>query len=208
MLTRSLRAAFQLIRFLPTHTKSLPHTESPHTSSDACTFPTLDTRLEALKSSLAVGCNGFRTTVGMYDGELQIGNVVAASGLDPLLTHIGQASPDVSSKEVEMASGAQSGLSETFLLILDAKTPLQDLYPHLIEQLDTFRQRGYLSHWNGDTLVQRAVVVVVTGEASPNSDCVNHSYADLFWAPSPERRVTPHAFTGEGLRHLSPICTV
>lgn len=141
----------------------------------------------------------------MYDGELQIGNVAAVSGLDPLLTHIGQ---DVSRKEVEMASGARFDSPETFLLMLDAKSPLHDLYPHLIEQLDTFRQRGYLSHWNGDTLVQRAVVVVVTGEASPNSDCVNHSYTDLFWAPLPERRVTPHAFMRDGLRHLSPICTV
>jgi hypothetical protein len=33
--------------------------------------------------------------------------------------------------------------------------------------------RGYLSHWDGQDVVQRPVTVMVTGEAFPGSDCVN-----------------------------------
>jgi hypothetical protein len=97
-------------------------------------------------------------------------------------------------------------LSRTFLLMLDAKTSLHELYPLLVEQLDSLRQRGYISHWDGESVVQRPVTVVVTGEAFPESDCARHSYSDIFWSALPEGRFTTSDFTKDDLRHLSPIC--
>jgi hypothetical protein len=220
MLIHFHRAAFQLIGLLPFNTtKSLPHDMSPqiHTrpQTGACTFPILDTRPHALESSLAAGCDGLRMAVWMHNNELQIGNTVAGPdpeaflnrlGLEPLLAKLDQAAVEAPNTAMPKSSG--TGSSRTFLLMLDAKTSLPELYPRLVDQLDTLRQRGYLSHWDGENVVQRAVTIVVTGETSLESKCVNHSYSDVFWSALPEGRVTTSDLTKGGLRHLSPVCIV
>ncbi|KAF7522516.1 hypothetical protein PCG10_007431 [Penicillium crustosum] len=198
-------AAFQCLRLLPTNIKRIlpPHASIQHTQihpqNSACTFPTLDTRPDALKSSLNDGCDGLRMAVWMHHGELQIGNAVTETepedflqrlGLDPLLAKLdaGNYATARASLNSERPGSFHADLAQTFLLMLDAKTPLHELYPHLVEQLDTLRQRGYLSHWDGQNVVQRPVTIVVTGEAFPESDCVNHSYSDVFWSALPEGR--------------------
>jgi hypothetical protein len=152
----------------------------------------------------------------MHDGELQIGNAVASPdtnafldrlGLDPLLAKLDkEAEESQSPLSPETPVIFHADLSRTFLLMLDAKTSLHELYPLLLEQLDRLRQRGYISHWDGERVVQRPVTVVVTGEAFPESDCASRSYSDIFWSALPEGRFTTSDFTKDGLRHLSPIC--
>ncbi|KAJ9491476.1 hypothetical protein VN97_g1748 [Penicillium thymicola] len=218
-------AAFQCLRLLPTNIKRIfpPHASIQHTQihsqNSACTFPTLDTRPDALKSSLSEGCDGLRTAMWMHHGELQIGNAVTETepedflqrlGLGPLLAKL-EAKNDATawaSLIPETPGSFRADLVQTFLLMLDAKTPLHELYPHLVEQLDTFRQRGYLSHWDGQNVVQRPVTIVVTGKAFPESDCVNHSYSDVFWSALPEGRLTTSELMKDNLRDLSPVCIV
>lgn len=157
--------------------------------------------------------------VWMHHGELQIGNAVTETepedflqrlGLDPLLAKLdaGNYATARASLNSERPGSFHADLAQTFLLMLDAKTPLHELYPHLVEQLDTLRQRGYLSHWDGQNVVQRPVTIVVTGEAFPESDCVNHSYSDVFWSALPEGRFRTSELTKDNLRHLSPVCIV
>ncbi|KAF4767088.1 hypothetical protein HAV15_009937 [Penicillium sp. str.  len=111
------------------------------------------TRPGALKSSLNEGCDGLRTAVWMHHGELQIGNAVTETepedflqrlGLDPLLAKLdaGNDATARTSLNPETPGSFHADLAQTFLLMLDAKTPLHELYPHLVEQLDTLRQRG------------------------------------------------------------------
>ncbi|KAJ5753387.1 uncharacterized protein N7511_007540 [Penicillium nucicola] len=211
-------AAFQCFRFLRFNLpKGLPPmasapTAQPHVQPSACTFPTLDTRPQALKKALGSGCDSLRTAIWMYDGELQIGNAVASPdpnvfldrlGLGPLLANLDEAESQPLHSEPPVSP--PGGLSRTFLLLLDAKTSLHELYPLLVGQLDSLRQRGYLSHWDGETVVQRQVTVVVTGDAFADTDCASHSYADVFWS-LPDGRFYPSDLTKDGLRHLSPIC--
>ncbi|OQE81600.1 hypothetical protein PENNAL_c0040G10705 [Penicillium nalgiovense] len=214
-------AAFQCLRLLPTNIKRilLPHASIPHThihsQSGACTFSTLDTQSHALGSFLNE-CYGLRTAVWMHNGELQIGDTVAETkpedilqrlGLNPLLAGV-ETENDATARaslNPEMPGSFHADLSRSFILVLDAKTPFHGLYPHLVEQLDTLRQRGYLSHWDGQDVVQRPVTVMVTGEAFPESDCVNHSYSDIFWSALPEGRFMTSDFTNDDLRHLSPL---
>ncbi|KAJ5501062.1 hypothetical protein N7527_012183 [Penicillium freii] len=218
-------AAFQCLRLLPTNIKRIlpPHASIQHAQihpqNSACTFPTLDTRPDALKSSLSEGCDGLRTAVWMHHGELQIGNAVTETepedflqrlGLNPLLAKL-DAENDATARaslNPETPGSFHADLARTFLLMLDAKTPLHELYPHLVEHLDTLRQRGYLSHWDGQNVVRRPVTIVVTGEAFPESDCVNHSYSDVFWSALPEGGFMMSDFTKDNLRHLSPVCIV
>ncbi|CAI7602884.1 unnamed protein product [Penicillium glandicola] len=214
-------AAFQCLRMLPINAKrTFPHDSTPHAhfhpQNSACTFPILDTRPHALKSALHEGCDGLRTAVWMHNGELQIGNAVAETepetflqrlGLDPLLAKL-DAEYDATARESphhKAPGGFHAHGARTFLLMLDAKTSLHELYPHLVQQLDSLRQRGHLSHWDGQNVVQRPVTIMVTGEAFPESDCVNHSYSDIFWSALPDGRFTTSDFTKDGLGHLSPV---
>lgn len=89
----------------------------------------------------------------------------------------------------------------SFMLVLDTKSPLDELYPVLALHLDTLRQRGHLSHWDGTEFVCGAVTVVVTGESMPSMDCANHSYSDVFW-------ISKGDITKEDVinGHLTPMC--
>lgn len=89
----------------------------------------------------------------------------------------------------------------TFVLVLDARSPLDELYPILVSYLDTLRQRGHLSHWDGVEVVQGAVTVVVTGESMASSDCANNPYSDIFW--SSRGHVSGDDLTND---QLTPIC--
>ncbi|KAJ5339783.1 hypothetical protein N7452_006511 [Penicillium brevicompactum] len=204
------RAAFQLIRFLPVHTKSLPHDTSPHIhtrpQTGTCTFPTLDTRPQALEASLAAGCGGVRMPVWMHHGELQVGNAVTGHspdaalnrlGLDPLLAKM---DPGAASAPGPLATSSLDEPSETFLLMLDAKSP-----PYTISSL-------LLS---SSSMPFDAVAIYLTGmgslslnalEAIPDSDCVNVNHSDIFWSAFPEARTTASSIMEDGLRRLFPVC--
>lgn len=92
--------------------------------------------------------------------------------------------------------------TRTFMLVLDAGSSLPEVFPALVSQLDALRQRGYLSHWNGAGVVQRAITVVVTGESLSRSDCEGSPYSDIFWSAG------EGFIFAEDLAHgqLSPIC--
>jgi hypothetical protein len=148
----------------------------------------------------------------MRDGKLQIGSTVASPDANTSLDRFGLGSLLVKlDQEAEIPPPLDPetpgvNLSRTFLLMLDAKTSLRDLFPLLVGQLDGLRRRGFLSHWDGKGIVQRSVTVVVTGEVLSDSDCVSHSYSDVFWSALPDGRFTTGDFTKDGLRPLSPIC--
>ncbi|KAJ5319807.1 hypothetical protein PENANT_c026G04260 [Penicillium antarcticum] len=213
-------AAFQCLHLLPLNLpKELPPTAvasaaQTHVQPSACTFPTLDTRPQALKNALNSGCDSVRTAIWMYDGLLQIGNAVTGPdpnafldrlGLSPLLAKLDKGESRIP-LDPETPVSLDADLSRTFLFMLDAKTSFHELYPLLVGQLDGLRQRGYLSHWNGENVVQRPVTVLVTGEAFAPSDCASHSYSDVFWSALPDGRFSTSDLTKDSLPHLSPIC--
>lgn len=148
----------------------------------------------------------------MHNGELQVGNSVTGHnpdatlnrlGLDPLLAKMDEAATNVPSS---ISPSALPDPSQTFLLMLDAKSPLNDLFPVLAEQLDILRHGGYLSHWDGESFIGRPVTVVITGETAPDSDCVNVKYSDVFWSAYPEGQTAASSIVEDGLRRLSPVC--
>jgi hypothetical protein len=105
-----------------------------------------------------------------------------------------------------MSSGGlnRNDPSRTFMLVLDAGSSLPEVFPSLVSQLDLLRQRGYLSHWDGAEVVQRAVTVVVTGEPVPNADCSRSPYSDVFWSSEDGFIFAEDLANGQ----LPPICIV
>ena len=204
-----------MLRTLPSPTKALPRpaTVSRLSSRDwqiTCTFPHSDPRANAIAQSAAAGCEGFRTDIWMHDDQLQMG----LSSLDPandlhlrfdsLLSNL---EPGDASTKTQIPMNAETPSSQvddrTFTLVLDARSPIHELYPNLVSSLDTLRRHGHLTHWDGAQVVQGAVTIVVTGEWVASSDCSDHSYSDVFW-------YSKGAISWDGVTndHLTPICAV
>lgn len=211
------RAAFYVLRALPSPVGRLsrPAAVSTHSSRSwqvACSFPDPDPRSNALAQSVAAGCEGFRTDLWLHENQLLIG--VSRSGpkaashlrfhLDSLLKRLEPQAASAGSQIAMSADHMNNDPHRTFILALDAKSRFHEIYPRLVSQLDTLRQRGYLSHWDGAEMVRGPVTVVVTGEPVPSSDCSSYSYADVFWSTN-EGDISQDGVTND---YLSPICAV
>ena len=180
---------------------------SHRNSQDTCTFPHSNPQPNALAQSVAAGCEGFRTDIWMHDNELQMG----LSSHDPtndlhvqfgsLLSRRESDAPFPDSQIPMIPETSSMAADRSFMLVLDAKSPLDELCPVLALRLDTLRQRGRLSHWDGAGVVWGAVTVVVTGESMPRADCANHSYPDIFWISKED--ISRDDVIND---HLAPIC--
>jgi hypothetical protein len=146
----------------------------------------------------------------MHDNELQMG--VSSHDpanelhirLDSLLTRMGPEAPSTGSQIPMNAEPPSSSVEpRTFMLVLDARTPIHGLYPDLLSHLDSLRQRSYLTHWDGAEVVQGPVTVVVTGDSVPSSDCSNHPYSDVFLYS--KGGISQDDVTND---RLTPICVV
>lgn len=203
------RAAFHILRALPSPASLLPRLAASHYGSrglrTTCTFPAIDPRPNALAQSAAAGCQGYRTDIWMHDDELLMGNPGSTSkaagslqvNLNSLLARLGASS---AGSQTPLSAEAL-GPEHTFILILDAKSRFHELYPHLNSQLATLRQGGFLSHWDGNEIVWKRITVVINGEG-PDFDCSGHPYADVFWLASEEEN-TRDGVTNDS---LFPFC--
>ncbi|OOQ88159.1 hypothetical protein PEBR_14103 [Penicillium brasilianum] len=178
-----------------------------------CTYPHSDPRSNALALSVAAGCDGLRTGAWLHDKELQMGpSNLGPSAIDHLPLRLDSiiaklesgSSPRSSQISLIKSAGGlnQNDPFRTFMLVLDAGSALPEVFPNLISHLDTLRQRGYLSHWDGAEVVQRAVTVVVTGELGSNPDCSSSPYSDVFWSSEEGMIFAEDLANGQ----LSPIC--
>ncbi|KAJ5666663.1 hypothetical protein N7462_011072 [Penicillium macrosclerotiorum] len=221
-------AVLQCFRFLPSPASGKGLPRPPASSSHLgprewhvkCTFPHSDPRHNALAQSLAAGCDGLRTDMWRSGQQLQMGPFRATSEaaqdlsfhLETLLTGLeSHKSQNFPSRTVQLSLPPSTGdlaapaePARKFMLVLDAKSALDDLYPLLVAQLDALRQRGLLTHWDGARIIPRAVTLVVTGESVPASDCSISAYADVFWSSEDAFIFPDDVSAGLG----SPICAV
>ncbi|KAJ6155333.1 hypothetical protein N7470_005899 [Penicillium chermesinum] len=175
-----------------------------------CTFPRLDPRPSALTQSAAAGCNGFRTEVRSIEGGLYLGPILSQpqkeNDLQLRLKSLStQLQPPASHPSVTDRLGAtrQGDSSNPFVLILDVKSPFDEVYPTLMSQLSTARQEGSLTTWSRGQFTLRQLTVVVTAESKPETYFAdgNASVAsDVFWTSTADLEGGP--FSNE---HLVPL---
>jgi len=70
---------------------------------------------------------------------------------------------------------------QTFTLLIDFKTDGQTLFPVVMDALEPLRSRGWLSHWDGQSRVDRPVTLVGTGNTPFDIVVANTSYRDIFF---------------------------
>jgi hypothetical protein len=187
----------------------------PRSYPNACIFPHPDTRPNALPRSLAAGCDGLNTALWLDEDVLKIGaptssrkteNALQRLSLNPLLTQLEDEITNDNPQAPLTAADPSDDSTQPFLLILDAKSPLPELYHLLISHLAPLREKGYLTYWDQDRIVSRRVTVVVTGDDISETDCSTHSYSDIFYMTSLEDPAVTGSHMSDVLPNVLPIC--
>ncbi|KAJ5692025.1 hypothetical protein N7462_001448 [Penicillium macrosclerotiorum] len=71
--------------------------------------------------------------------------------------------------------------SQSLTLLIDFKASPDLLWPILIKQLQPLREKGYLTHFNGFSIIQRPLTIVVTGAAPFPRIRDAYTYRDIFY---------------------------
>lgn len=148
-----------------------------------------------LRSAVDAGCIGVEADIWLSENDLLVGHTrftlhhdhtLQSLYLKPLL--------DLLSKHNTLSSRLQPRLgdgynlagvfandpSQTLVLLIDFKGDGELLWPHVVAQLDGLRHAGYLTHFNGTTIVQRPITVVASGDAPYHLIIANTTYRDIF----------------------------
>jgi hypothetical protein len=70
---------------------------------------------------------------------------------------------------------------QPLVLLIDFKSSPELLWPILMKHLQPLRKKGYLTHFNGTTLIQRPITVVATGSAPFHRIQASSTYRDIFY---------------------------
>ncbi|RMZ88465.1 hypothetical protein DV736_g4306, partial [Chaetothyriales sp. CBS 134916] len=150
-------------------------------------------RKKPLFSALHAGCTSVEADVWLFDQDLYVGHNTAALTpartlrtlyIDPLLKILDRQNP---SHELHPnLDTPRNGVFDTnpaqnLVLLIDFKGDGEALWPYVYNQLEPLREKKYLTHFNGTTVVEGPVVVVATGNAPFNRIVENANYRDIFF---------------------------
>lgn len=148
-----------------------------------CLLYSLRPRSDVIQLSTASGCSGAKADIWLHNDQLLIGssvrhldaqNTLRQFYLDPLLRRFEGQSDRASLPE-----------GDPFILVLDLRTSMRSLWPHLVAQLEPLREAGYLTHLNGSRVVPGWLTVVVTGQTPMDMfGMIDNSSNDIFYDAS------------------------
>jgi len=150
-----------------------------------------------LHSALAAGCISVEADVYLSRNELLVGHTryTLARGqnllslyLDPLLRMLQEhntGSIDLSSEghivQENVPGVFANDPSQSLILVIDFKFDGENIWPHLVQNLEPLREAGYLTHFNGSSVVQRPITVVVSGDAPFHRILEQNTSRDIFF---------------------------
>lgn len=151
--------------------------------SSRCLLYSSRAHSDAIPLSMASGCSGAKANVWLHNDQILVGSSVRHLDaqytlqqfyLDPLLRRF----------EGQSDRMSPSG-GDAFVLILDLRTSMRSLWPHLAAQLEPLRETGYLTHLNGSRVDSGWLTVVVAGQAPmEHSGMAGNSSNDVFFEAS------------------------
>ena len=171
-------------------------------------------RKEPLFSALHVGCTGVEADVWAYNDDLYVGHSTASLTpsrtlrslyIDPLIKVLDQTNPITNfhpSLRLPRNGVFDTNPRQALVLLIDFKNDGEEIWPYAYSQLQPLRDSNYLTYWNGTSVVEGPITVVVTGNAPFHRVVENQAYRDMFYdAPldlmaklppetSPEHRVS------------------
>ncbi|KZF23916.1 hypothetical protein L228DRAFT_208682 [Xylona heveae TC161] len=150
-----------------------------------------------LHSALAAGCTSIEADVWLSGNELLVGHLpltltqdqsLRSLYLDPLLKMLEDHNPrsvnlslDDNADRNDVAGVFANDPSQSLVLLVDFKADGEHLWPRLVENLKPLREAGYLTHFNGSSVIQRPITVVVSGDAPFHRLFGQITYRDIFF---------------------------
>lgn len=103
--------------------------------------------------------------------------------LDPLMTIISQQNAVLRDAQEKHPLGVFSmDPNVSTILLIDFKTNTPETWDTLMDKLQPFQEKDYLTHWDPDVgLVQRPLTIVATGEAPFDTLISNTTYRHIFY---------------------------
>ena len=150
-----------------------------------------------LFSALQAGCIGVEADVWFIDQndhqDLYVGHTTSSLTpertlrsmyVDPLVKILDRQNPITGFHE--SVDQPRNGVfdtdpGQTLILLVDFKTDGALTWPRVVEGLQPLRERGYLTYFNGEEVVNGPVTVVGTGNAPFDLVSANSSYRDIFF---------------------------
>ncbi len=161
-----------------------------------------------LYDALRWGCTGVEADVWLFDDELFVGHdtrsltkdkTLRSMYVDPLvkmLDHRNNPSNNVTTSSTKNGI-FQTNPSQTLVLLVDFKNDGPKIWPYVVEHLSALREKGYLSYYNGKSVVKNAITVVATGNAPFNLVTANSTYRDIFFDAPLDRLYVEPAVPGK-----------
>jgi len=168
-----------------------------------------------LFDAIHYGCTGVEADVWLYEDELYVGHNTASLTqnrtfrslyVNPLVKML-----DLQNTKTMFANPKGHGVfdtdpGQTLVLLVDFKTDGRELWPYVVNQLSPLREKGYLTYYDGEKTVPRAITVVGTGNTLFDLVVQNTTYRDIFFdAPldamwdNPRLSITPQDIGDEDI---------
>lgn len=146
-----------------------------------------------LHSALSAGCISLEADVWSWHNELLVGHsrytvlrgTLQTLYLDPLLRMLDEHNvvspkwPHINNEEI--LGVFANDPKQTLVLLVDFKSDGDLIWPLLEDRLQPFRQKGYLTHFNGSDVISRPLTVVASGNAPFHLITENSTYRDIFY---------------------------
>jgi hypothetical protein len=163
---------------------------------------------------------GVEADVWLFDEELYVGHTTASLTknrtlkslyVDPLVRIIDnmnsrpQYGAEITSKRINGVF--EEAPEQTLVLLIDFKMDGREQFPIVSSHLQALREKNYLTHFNGATLIPGPVTIVATGNAPFDLINANTTYRDIFFDAPLDKLVndTPDTFSAQSLSPESLI---
>ena len=151
-----------------------------------------------LYDALAVGCTGVEADVWLTDDDNllvghSIGSLSSARSLlslyiDPLISILDHQNPPLQFQNsttgnipINVNGVFETNPAASLNLVIDVKSNGTATFPLIIQQLQSLRSRGYLTYFNGSSLILGPITVIATGNAPFDLLTSNTSHRDIFF---------------------------
>ncbi|KAJ5770355.1 uncharacterized protein N7511_002406 [Penicillium nucicola] len=146
-----------------------------------------------LYSALQAGCIGVEADVWLFDDELYVGHTTSSLTrertlqfmyVNPLISILERQNPITEfhpSIDTPAHGIFDTDPDQSLIFLIDFKTAGPATYHAVVEQLAPLRERGYLTHFNGEEIIQGPITIVGTGNAPFNLIDADSSYRDIFF---------------------------
>ncbi|CZR65895.1 uncharacterized protein PAC_15795 [Phialocephala subalpina] len=140
-----------------------------------------------LFDALNLGVTGVEADCHLINGELFVGHTARSLRpnrtfrslyVDPLTTILENQNPNTTLTNDATVNGVwDTETTASIVLMTDLKTDGASTLDAVQAQLQTFREKGWLTYWNGTAIVPGPIIHVGTGN-TPFSDVLNSSYSN------------------------------